>query len=157
MEILKRSSFVRILNMVRSALEALEEVILVSSQKTLATRAANCAQRVLWKFETYRPDDFAPQQALTATRARVDNRISVSEARSCAFASHHSAREISDIPSACFAARSAGHAAATAHVAGHAIHSFAIYALKSLEACGGNAIQEWKWQYDHLLELHALE
>ena len=83
----------------------------------------------------------APQQALDASRAWVDERISVSEARSCAFASHHAAREISDIPSACFAAKSAGHAAATAHVAGHAIHA-ALYALKSLEASGGNAIQE---------------
>jgi hypothetical protein len=83
----------------------------------------------------------APQQAIAASRAWVDDRISVAEARSYAFASHHAAREIDSIPSACFAARSAGHAAATAHVAGHAIHA-ALYALKSLEACGGNAIQK---------------
>lgn len=79
----------------------------------------------------------------------------MTDARKKAFACHNSARN-SNVESATFAARSAGHACATAHVATHAIHAIE-YALKAIGS--GNleseylVLQEKIWQDNHLIEL----
>ena len=56
----------------------------------------------------------------------------MTKAREAALVAHAAARNTED-DSARFAARAAGHATATAHVAGHAQHA-ALYALKALSA-----------------------
>lgn len=71
--------------------------------------------------------------------------MTMTEARRAAFSSHAAARQCSD-DAACFAARAAGHAAATAHVADHARHA-AAYAIKAVGGDGtAQAIAESAWQ-----------
>ncbi|MFA6099040.1 MAG: putative immunity protein [Patescibacteria group bacterium] len=98
-------------------------------QKTLALRAADCAERVLPYFKKERPKDDRPKKAIVAARAWVRGKITVGQARTAALASHAAARA-AKTPAAIAAARAAGHAAATAHVAGHATHA-ASYASKA--------------------------
>jgi immunity protein 5 of polymorphic toxin system len=124
--------------------------------ETLARRAADCAERVLPRFEEQYPDDHRPRKAIEAGRAWVRGEFAVSEARSAAFAAHAAARD-ADNPAACAAARAAGHAAATAHVAGHARHA-AAYAVKATAYVSGSAatettaVAEREWQARRLPE-----
>lgn len=71
------------------------------------------------------------------------------QARKAAFASHEAARHAIG-PEAVAAARSAGHAAATAHVATHAPHA-AAYALKALASESETEVER-AWQYNILPE-----
>jgi len=113
-----------------------------TAHKTLATWAIDCAEHVLFYFEEKYYKDNRPRKALEAGYAWVRNQISVSEARSAAFASHDAARDTEGIASA--VARAAGHAAATAHVPRHAIHAANYAAITPRERI---------WQYKHLLKL----
>lgn len=99
------------------------------SHRTQAFWAAACAEHVLANFETKSTFDKRPRKAIEAGRAWARGEISISEARTAAFAAHAAARDV-EHPAARAAARAAGHAAATAHVAGHAVHA-AAYAAKS--------------------------
>jgi hypothetical protein len=101
----------------------------VADRHALALRAAEAAERVLPLFSAARPDDPRPAEAIAAARAWVRGEISVGQARAAALAAHAAAREVEEGP-ARFAARAAGHAAATAHMAGHATHAEA-YARKA--------------------------
>lgn len=112
--------------------------------KTLAVWAIDCAEHVLSFFEEKHPKDNRPRKAIEAGRVWVHDEISVSEARSAAFAAHMAARDVEE-GVARAVARSAGHAAATAHVAGHAVHA-ANYATIYIA-------KERFWQYKHLLDL----
>lgn len=78
----------------------------------LAIWAAHCAEDVLSIFETNCDDD-RPRKAIEAARSWAKGELKMTEARQFAFA-----------------ARAAGHAAATAHVASHAKYA-AAYALKA--------------------------
>ncbi|MFZ2228595.1 MAG: putative immunity protein [Candidatus Nanopelagicaceae bacterium] len=90
-----------------------------AEHKELALQAARCAETVLAFFTQERPDDFRPKAAIEAARHWATGELSVADARKAAFAAHAAARECSN-PAAIAAARSAGHAAATAHVSHHA-------------------------------------
>ena len=109
-------------------------------QRLLMLWATDCAEHVLPIFETQYPDDKRPREAIEAGRAWVRGNISVSEARTAAFAAHAAARDANDAPARA-AARAAGHAAATAHVAGHAIHA-ASYAVKAVSFAAGTTDTE---------------
>ncbi|MNI46192.1 hypothetical protein D3C73_1006430 [compost metagenome] len=80
----------------------------------------------------------------------------MSEARKAAFAAHAAARD-TNYAAACEAARASGHAAATAHVPGHAIHAAtyeakaASYAAEPIDAVA-NTAKERDWQLQHLLD-----
>jgi len=126
------------------------QLINEQDKKTLAIRAADCAEHVLKVFQEKYPKDTRPQQAIKAARAWTRNEIKISEARMAAFATHAAARETDDV-AACAVARAAGHAAATAHVAGHAIHA-ANYALKAVI----DKKKERERQYKHLQKVHDL-
>jgi len=105
-------------------------------QKALATWAAHCAQRVLPLFEQAYPDDLRPRQAIAACRTWVRTGIfKMADIRGASLASHAAARNAKENKNApaCFAARAAGQAVATAHVPQHALGS-AYYALKALAA-----------------------
>ncbi|MBU3189971.1 hypothetical protein K9O30_12855 [Clostridium bowmanii] len=113
-------------------------------QLTLVIWATDCAEHVLSHFEEEYPEDNRPRKAIEAGRAWVHGKISVSEARCAAFAAHAAARDADD-GVARSVARAAGHAAATVHVAGHAVHA-ANYAATSIS-------KERTWQHQHLLDL----
>ena len=114
-------------------------------RRLLALWAAACAERVLGRFEKSRPEDDRPRHAIEAARAWSAGAMTMTEARRAAFSSHAAARQCSD-DAACFAARAAGHAAATAHVADHARHA-AAYAIKAVGGDGkAQAIAESDWQ-----------
>ncbi len=103
-----------------------------SEHESLVLWATDCAEQVLHFFEENYPTDERPRKAIEAGRAWANAEITVSEARSAAFAAHAAARAAVH-GAARAAARAAGHAAATAHVSTHARHA-ATYASKAAAA-----------------------
>lgn len=126
-------------------------------QRLLAAWAADCAGRVLPLFEAACPEDDRPRRAIETCRAWVDTGIfRMAVIRGASLAAHATARDAKEHPAAGFAARAAGHAVATAHVAQHAFGS-AYYALKAVAAASnGDAaarvMDERNWQSLHLPE-----
>ena len=120
-------------------------------QKTLAACAAQWAERVLPYFEESFPDDKRPRRAIEACRKWVRTGVfKMTEIRGASLSSHAAARDANEVPVACFAARSAGHAVATAHVTQHA-YGAAYYALKAVAAhdyskAEVNTAREREWQ-----------
>ncbi len=105
--------------------------------------ACDVAERVLPRFESAFPDDARPRQAVAAGRSWARGDLKMIDARKAAFAAHAAARHAKDAsqPYAEAAARSAGHAAATAHVITHAPHA-SKYALKACD----DPVSESIWQ-----------
>lgn len=135
---------------------SIEKLACKQDQKILAVWASDCAERVLKNFENVCPEDKRPRLAIEAARKWADGEMPMPEARSIAFNAHASARDIEDM-SAELAARSAGHSAATAHVADHAVHA-STYAVKSIyhslkDNANAAVEEERNWQYKHLREL----
>lgn len=105
--------------------------------------ACDCAERACKRASA----DQRAYAAILAGRGWADGQITVAEARQAAFDAHTAARQ-TDLPSAQFAIRSAGHAAAAAHVRTHAVAA-ADYAARSAP----DALEERAWQFTHLLSL----
>ena len=98
----------------------------------LALWAAECAEHVLHIFESVRPNDSRPRQAIEAARAWVRSEIKMMQARDFAGAAQDAAREVKDVSEAArMAALSAGQAAVVAHVAAHELGA-AAYALRAV-------------------------
>src|SRR6266545_8040419 len=120
--------------------------------RLLAMWASDCAERVLPYLEEKYPDDDRPRRAIEAARAWVRGDLRMVDARKAAVATHAAARD-ADNTAAQMAARAAGHAAGTAHMAGHARHA-AAYAIKATTAaagvCGDATGAERDWQYRRL-------
>ena len=120
-------------------------------QRLMATWAADCAERVLPFFENEHPDDERPRKAIDACRTWVRTGVfKMADIRGAALAAHAAARAAKEDNAACFAARAAGHAVATAHVPQHAFGA-AYYALKAIAAadpdCAGIKVDEERnWQ-----------
>lgn len=111
--------------------------------------AADCAEHVLSVFTNVSSDN-RPQEALRLAREWANGNISVGEARNAAFAAHDAAREVKNTnKAACEAARSAGHAVATAHMADHSLQA-ARYALKAIKENSLSVNDELEWQNKHL-------
>ena len=111
--------------------------------RLLALWAADCAEHVLstvWKDD----NDQRPLDAIRQARAWARGEFSAGEARKAAVAAHAAARESQD-DAATAAARAAGHAVATAHMADHSLGG-ALYALKALKIAGQSIETERKWQ-----------
>jgi hypothetical protein len=103
-------------------------------QRALAVWAAECAGRVLTMFENVCPKDERPRAALAACRAWVRTGVfSMDVIRKASLGAHAAARGVIENDAACFAARAAGQAVATAHVTQHA-YGGALYALKAIAA-----------------------
>ena len=103
-------------------------------QRSLATCAADCAERVLPYFEKAHPKDDRPRKAIEACRTWVRTEVfKMTDVRGASLAAHAAAREAKEDNAACFAARAAGQAVATAHVPQHAFGA-AYYALKAVAA-----------------------
>jgi immunity protein 5 of polymorphic toxin system len=121
----------------------------------LASWAATCAEHVLRLFESPRPSDMRPRQAIEQARAWVRGEITMSRARAEAGAANAAARGL-DGP-ARHAAHAAGQAAAVPHVAAHELGA-AAYAIKAVRAAapageGDRAGRlECLWQREQLPE-----
>src|SRR5205085_3617472 len=88
-----------------------------SDHHLLALWAATCAEHVLDLFESARPDDPRPRQAIEQARAWVRGEIRMSQARAAGGHAMGAARDLK-VP-ARHAAYAAGQAAVVAHVAAH--------------------------------------
>ena len=124
-----------------------------SDHRLLALWAAACAEHVLHFFESARPLDPRPRQAIEQTAAWVRGDVTMSEARAAAFAANAAARDVSG--AAREAAHAAGQAAAVAHVAAHELGA-ASYAIKAARAAASEGEGEragrleCRWQRDQL-------
>jgi hypothetical protein len=126
-------------------------------QRSLATWAAVCAERVLPLFEKAFPNDDRPRKAIEVCRTWVRTGVfRMVEIRAASLAAHAAARDAKENDAACYAARAAGQAVATAHVPQHAYGS-AYYALKANAAmdpvtADGKVAEERSWQSCRLPE-----
>jgi immunity protein 5 of polymorphic toxin system len=102
-----------------------------ADHRLLAVWAANCAQHVLHFFEQIQPSDDRPRRAIEQARAWVRGEITMTQARTAAFAANAAAREVSG--AAKEAAHAAGQAVAVAHVAAHELGA-AAYAIRAARA-----------------------
>ena len=121
----------------------------------MATWAADCAERVLPFFENAYPNDDRPRKAIEACRNWVrTGAFKMADIRGASPAAHTAARDLKQNPAACFAARAAGQAVATAHVPQHAFGG-AYYALKAIAASDPDhaeekVAKELNWQAGHI-------
>jgi hypothetical protein len=125
-----------------------------SQHRLLALWAADCAEHVLLLFTTRYPGDDRPRKAIETAREWAQGQASVKDARQAAVAAHAAARDAQD-PAARNAARVAGHAAATAHMADHELGA-AAYAIKAVQQASSASASisasqyEYRWQLDQL-------
>ena len=126
-----------------------------SDHHLLALWAASCAEHVLHLFESARPDDRRPRDAIEHARAWVRGEVSMMQARAAGGHAMGAARDLRG--AARHAAYAAGQAAAVAHVAAHELGA-AAYAIKAARASVPDAESEaagrleCRWQRDQLPE-----
>jgi hypothetical protein len=124
-------------------------------QRLMATWAADCVERVLPFFEKVYPKDDRPRKAIEVCRIWVRTGVfKMADIRGASLAAHAAAREAKENKAACFAARAAGQAVATAHVPQHAFGG-AYYALKAIAAADpahaeAKVVNEHNWQAGHM-------
>ena len=126
-----------------------------ADHRLLALWAASCAEHVLDLFESVRPEDPRPRQAIAKVRAWVRGESTMTQARTAAGHANAAARDLRG--AARHAAYAAGQAAAVAHVAAHDLGA-AAYAIKAARAAAPESEREvagrleCRWQRDHLPE-----
>jgi len=119
----------------------------------LAVWAADCAEHVLHLFEQARPTDDRPRRAIVQARAWTRGEITMTQARTAAFAANAAAREVTG--AAREAAHAAGQAAAVPHVAAHELGA-AAYGIRAARATApqgereGAGRRECRWQRTQL-------
>lgn len=119
----------------------------------LALWAASCAEHVLHLFESARPDDPRPRQAIEQARAWVRGEVRMMQARASGGHAMGAARDLRGAPR--HAAYAAGQAAAVAHVAAHDLGA-AAYAIKAARAAAPPTAsvaagrRECQWQREQL-------
>jgi Imm-5 like putative immunity protein len=99
--------------------------------RLLALWAATCAEHVLPMFESVRPADARPRQAIAMIREWVRDEASWWDARTAGGHANAAARDLRG--AARHAAHAAGQAAAVGHVAAHELGA-AAYAIKAARA-----------------------
>ena len=130
-------------------------VLTDSDHHLLALWAAVCAEHVLPHFESVKPADWRPRDAIEQARAWARGEITMSQARTAAGHAMAAARDLSG--AARHAAYAAGQAAAVAHVAAHELGA-AAYAIKAARAAAPEGMGESAgrlecgWQRDQLPE-----
>ena len=121
----------------------------------LALWAAACAEHVLHLFESVRPGDPRPRDAIEHARAWVRGEVTMMRARAAGGHAMGAARQLRG--AARHAAFAAGQAGVVAHVAAHELGA-AAYAIKAARAAApdgrGEAAGrlECRWQRDQLPE-----
>src|SRR5438552_3129060 len=91
----------------------------LAKHRLLSAWAADCAEHVLSHFKEWSADE-RPQRAIEIARAWARGEVSAGTAQKAAVGAHAAARE-NKSESATAAARAAGHAVATAHMADHSL------------------------------------
>ncbi|WP_314412177.1 putative immunity protein [Streptomyces kroppenstedtii] len=102
-----------------------------ADHRRLALWAALCAEHVLHLFETARPADPRPREAIAHARAWVRGEVGMMRARAAGGHAMGAARDLRG--AARHAAYAAGQAGAVAHVAAHELGA-AAYAIKAARA-----------------------
>jgi hypothetical protein len=126
-----------------------------TDHRLLALWAASCAEHVLGLFESARPGDPRPRQAIEHARAWVRGEVKMMQARAAGGHAMAAARDLQG--SARHAAYAAGQAGAVAHVAAHELGA-AAYAIKAARAAAPEGLTEaagrleCRWQRDQLPE-----
>lgn len=126
-----------------------------SDHRLLALWAATCAEHVLHLFESVRPSDPRPRQAIEQIRAWARGEFKMMETRAAGGRAMSAARVLSG--AARHAAYAAGQAAVTAHVAAHELGA-AAYAIKAVRAAAPEGEHEeagqleCSWQREQLPE-----
>jgi thymidine phosphorylase len=126
-----------------------------SDHQLLALWAASCAEHVLDLFESARPEDPRPRQAIEQARAWARGAVKMTRARAAGGHAMGAARDLRG--AARHAAYAAGQAGVVAHVAAHELGA-AAYAIKAAraaapEGAGQSAGRlECQWQRDQLPE-----
>jgi hypothetical protein len=124
-----------------------------SDHQLLALWAATCAEHVLHLFESARPSDPRPRQAIAQARAWVRGEITMSQARAAGGHAMAAARVLNG--GARHAAFAAGQAGVVAHVAAHELGA-AAYAIKASQAAAAESERdqagrlECQWQREQL-------
>ncbi|MFI7320664.1 putative immunity protein [Streptomyces venezuelae] len=124
-----------------------------SDHHLLALWAAACAEHVLPLFESARPSDPRPREAIERLRAWTRGDIKMSESRAAGGHAMAAARVLTG--AARHAAFAAGQAAVVAHVAAHELGA-AAYAIKAVRAAAPRGQEqeagraECRWQRDQL-------
>lgn len=119
----------------------------------LALWAATCAEHVLGLFESVRPEDPRPRQAIEHARSWVRGDVRMMQARAAGGHAMGAARDLRG--AARHAAYAAGQAGAVAHVAAHELGA-AAYAIKAARAAAPEGTSqdagrlECQWQRDQL-------
>ncbi len=106
--------------------------------RRLAVWAAGCAEHVLHLFEHARPGDDRPRRAIGLARAWARGEITMTQARTAAFA-NAAARDVSG--AAKLVARSAAQAVVVSHVPAHQLGA-AAYAIRAVRAAAPEGEQE---------------
>jgi hypothetical protein len=124
-----------------------------ADHQLLGLWAADCAEHVLELFETERPADARPRQAIEAIRAWARGEIRMTDSRSAGGHAMAAARELTG--AARHAAFAAGQAGVVAHVAAHELGA-AAYAIKAAQAASRDGElarrDECEWQREQLPE-----
>jgi hypothetical protein len=121
--------------------------------RLLALWAAACAEHVVDLFESARPEDPRPREAIEAARAWVRGELRMMQARALGGHAMGAARELRG--AARWAAYAAGQAGCVAHVAAHDLGA-AAYAIKAARAAAPEeqsmdaGRRERQWQRDRL-------
>lgn len=121
----------------------------------LALWAASCAEHVLHLFESVRPQDARPREAIEHARAWVRGEVGMMTARAAGGHAMGAARDLRG--AARHAAYAAGQAGAVAHVAAHELGA-AAYAIKAAQDAASRAESaaagrcECRWQREQLPE-----
>jgi hypothetical protein len=143
-------------HMVRGARIAIimgsSQALTVDDRRIVAAWAADCAERVLWLFETEAPEDRRPRDAIARTRAFARGELDVAEQIRRRFVGGGAARDVR-APAAAAAARAAGQAAAVAHMGAHALGAAAYAARAAGLAAPDHHVavaQEIRWQLSHM-------
>ena len=124
-----------------------------ADHRLLALWAAACAEHVLGCYESDRPGDPRPREAIEHACAWVDGEVTMTQARRAAGRAQAAARDLRG--AARHAAYAAGQAAVVPHVAAHELGA-AAYAIKAARAAapegeGERAGRlECRWQRDQL-------
>jgi hypothetical protein len=126
-----------------------------SDHHLLALWAALCAEHVLDHFESARPDDLRPRQAIEHIRAWVRGEVTMTQSRAAGGHAMAAARDLRGAPR--HAAYAAGQAAVVAHVAAHELGA-AAYAIRAVRAAAPKGEDEragqleCRWQRSQLAE-----
>ncbi len=124
-----------------------------SDHHLLALWAATCAEHVLPLFESARPADPRPSEAIEHVRAWVRGEVTMMQSRAAGGHAMGAARTLRG--PARDAAYAAGQAGAVAHVAAHELGA-AAYAIRAVRAAAprGESVaagrRECRWQRDQL-------